>query len=156
LKEIAVADPGFDDQQLGTAGFRWAIAQLPVRKQAAATHLADWAVVVEKEGLAHLEWVRRRRLGVLQKLLLPPHITWDRRKCLAIFTCGTESVYLQLWRSVFEVHARGSIEKIQAILGAPIGTGTRYHDIPEELLYALADAYHEAAMPRTGAGTTAG
>jgi len=41
VKEIAVADPGFDDQQLGTEGFRWAIAQLPAGKQDAATRIAD-------------------------------------------------------------------------------------------------------------------
>ena len=146
MKEIAVAGPGFDDQQPGTEGFRWAIAQLPDVKQAAAARLADWAVAVEKEGVVRLEWVRRRRLGVLQKLALPLDNPRDRN-CLAIFTCDTESVYLQLWRSLFEKYAPGSIEKVQAILGAPIGQGTRYRDIPEELLDALADAYGEAAAP---------
>ena len=57
------------------------------------------------------------------------------------------SRYLQLWRSLFEKYAPGSIENVQAILGAPIGQGTRYRDIPEELLDALADAYGEAAAP---------
>ncbi|HEY6790057.1 MAG TPA: hypothetical protein VI365_22385 [Trebonia sp.] len=137
-----MADPDFDDQQRGTEGFRWAIAQLPAGRQAAATRLADWAVIMEKEEIVRLEWVRRQMLGVLQKLRLD----WDRN-CLAIFTCDTESVYLQLWRSMFEKHAPGSIEKVEAILGTPIGQGTKYRDIPEELLDALADAYREAAMP---------
>jgi hypothetical protein len=146
VKEIAVADPSFDDQQSGTEGFRWAIAQLPARKQAAATRLADWAVAVEKQGVVRLEWVRYRKLGVLQKLALPLDNPRDRN-CLAIFTCHLESVYLQLWRSLFERHAPGSIEKVEAILGAHIGQGTRYHDIPEELLDALVGAYSEAAAP---------
>ena len=140
-----MADPGFDDQQPGTDGFRWAIGQLPFAKQAAATRLADWALGVEKEGVVRLEWVRRRRLGVLQKLALPLDNPRDRN-CLAIFTCKMESVYLQLWRSLFDKCAPGSIEKVRAILGAAIGQGTRYHDIPEELLDALADAYREAAV----------
>jgi hypothetical protein len=146
VKEIVVADPDFDDQQLGTEGFRWAIAQLPAGKQAAATRLADWAVSLEKERVVRLEWVRRRKPGVLQKLRLPLDNSQDEN-CLAIFTCGTESVYLQLWRSLFEKRAPGSIEKVQAILGTLIGQGTKYRDIPEELLDALADAYREAAMP---------
>ena len=48
-----MADPGFDDQQRGTEGFRWAIAQLPAGRQAAATRLADWAVMMEGEGVVH-------------------------------------------------------------------------------------------------------
>lgn len=139
-----MADPGFDDQQLGTEGFHWAIAQVLPGKQAAAARLADWAVAVEKEGTVRLEWVRRRRLGVLLKLTLPLDNPRDRN-CLAIFTCDTESVYLELYRSMFEEYAPGSIEKVEAILGARIGQGTRYHDIPEELLDALANAYGEAA-----------
>jgi len=94
--------------------------------------------------VARLEWVRRRRPGVLLKLTLPLDNPRDRN-CLAIFTCDTESVYLQLWRSMFEKYAPGTIEKVQAILGERIGQGTRYHDIPEELCGALADAYREAA-----------
>jgi len=140
-----VADPSFDDQQLGTEGFRWAIGKLPAGKQAAATRLADWAVAMEKEGVVRLEWVRRRGPGVLQKLTLPLDNPRDRN-CLAIFTCDTESVYLQLWRSMFKKYAPGTIERVQAILGARIGQGTRYDDISEELLDALADAYSEAAV----------
>ena len=141
-----MADPDFDDQQRGTEGFRWAIGQLPTGKQAATARLADWAVILEKEGVVRLEWVRRQMLGVLQKLALPLDNPRDRN-CLAIFTCDVESVYLQLWRSMFERHAPGSIEKVEAILGTPIGQGTKYEDIPEALLDALADAYREAAMP---------
>ena len=145
VKETAVADPGFDDQQLGTEGFRWAIARLPTGKQAAATRLADWAVTLEKEGVVRLEWVRRQKLGVLQKLALPLDNPRDRN-CLAIFTCDTQSVYLQLWRSLFQKYAPGSIENVEAILGVPIGKGTKYRHIPEELLDVLADAYREAAI----------
>ena len=75
--------------------------------------------------MVRLEWVRRRRLGVLLKLILPLDNPRDRN-CLAIFTCDKESAYLQLWRSMFEKYAPGSIEKVQAILGARIGQGTRY------------------------------
>jgi len=102
--------------------------------------------------VARLEWVRRRRPGVLLKRTRPLDPPRDR-KCLAIFTCGRESVYLELWRSVFEEYAPGSIEKVQAILGVRIGQGTRYHDITEELRDALADAYREAAAPRASAET---
>lgn len=105
-----MADPDFDDQQRGTEGFRRAIGQLPAGKQPAAARLADWAVIMEKEGVVRLEWVRRQMLGMLQKLALPLDNPRDRN-CLAIFTCDAESVYLQLWRSMFERHAPGSVEK---------------------------------------------
>ena len=135
----------FDNQQLGTEGFRWAIARLPTGKQSAATRLADWAVTLEKEGVVRLEWVRHQKLGVLQKLALPLDNPRDRN-CLAIFTCDTQSVYLQLWHSLFQKYAPGSIENVETILGVPIGKGTKYRHIPEELLDVLADAYREAAI----------
>jgi len=33
---------------------------------------------------------------------------------------------------LFEKYPPGSIAKVEAILGEPIGQGTRYHDIPDE------------------------
>jgi hypothetical protein len=75
---------------------------------------------------------------------LLPRLAGDDAGLVSIY-CDNGSAYLQFWRSVFERRAPGSIPVVEAAAKTEIKQGNTTHDISEQLLEALTQAYQEAA-----------
>jgi hypothetical protein len=105
--------------------------------------LSDWALRLERERLVRLQTYR----GKTGKTLLPK-LRADNVGLVTIWH-DKSGGYLQFWRSVFERRAPTSLPKVeQAAAPAIIGQGTVTHEVTDELLNALTDAYREAATGR--------
>jgi hypothetical protein len=97
--------------------------------------ICDWAIALERDGLATLATYHgKERLTLLPQLL-------DERVGL---TTIWQDAGLSLWRSVFERRAPNSIERIEELIGKRIGSGNTTRDSRVSVLAALRDAYAEA------------
>jgi hypothetical protein len=99
--------------------------------------VADWAIALEREGLVRLKTYQGKG-----RLTLLPRLTADDVGLVTIW--NDRGAYVSLWRSVFERRAPASIDRVEHLLGTPIGTGNTTRDLRDEVLNVLADAYREA------------
>ncbi len=125
----------------GSAEFRAVIASLPPTQRDPLIRLADWADTLEKAGLVRLATYRGKG-GQMTTLL--PRLASDDAGLVTIYS-DNGTAYLQFFRSVFERRAPRSFPAVEAALGAEVRQGNWTPDIPDALLHAVADAYHEAA-----------
>ena len=124
----------------GSAEFRAVIADLAPSQRDPLTRLADWADTLEQDGLVRLATYRGKG-GQMTTLL--PRLAADDAGLVTIY-CDAGSAYLQFWRSVFERRAPHSIREVEAAIGQELRQGNTAREIPDSLLAALTEAYHEA------------
>jgi TIR domain len=130
----------------GADDFLAIIPTAPKGQQGFLQRLAEWAVALETRGLARLT-TYHGKTGITTLL---PRISDDAG--LVTIYKDTRSSYLQLWRSVFERRAPGSLAAVEAAIGDPgVRRGSTVREASDELLAALTAAYEEAA---TGPLTT--
>lgn len=122
----------------GAEDFVASIEQAQERHHAALKVLADWAVTLEQQGLAHLSTFH----GVSGRLTLLPRLLVGNVGLVTIY--NDNGAYLQFWRTVFENRAPESIAPVEQILGKSIGQGNSTSAITPELLSALTQAYQQA------------
>lgn len=107
--------------------------------------LADWAIALEREGLARL-WTTS---GVTGRKVLKPCIPSEDVGLVTIWNENGQAA-MSLWRTVFERCAPGAIAQVEALTGTELSAGRSAPEVTDELLEALTEAYREAAK---GAGT---
>lgn len=124
----------------GADKFRAAIDEAPEDARELLHRMCNWAVALEREGLARLISYE----GVSGVWSLLPHITTDEAGLVTIY--NQNGGHLALHRTVFERRAPRTMERVEVIIApARIGRGTYAPEITEELLDALTAAYREAA-----------
>jgi hypothetical protein len=122
----------------GADDFIAAIAVAPPASRPLLQHLAHWAIALEQAKLVKLLTYHGRN-GVLTLL---PRLVADNAGLVSSYNNkGTAS--MQFWRSVFERRAPKSLARIEKSLMA-IKRGNTTHEISDELLEALTEAYKEA------------
>ncbi len=120
----------------GGALFEEMIKTAPPDRRPALTELLQWARALEHDRLVRLYSYRGK-----QQTTLLPRLQAEQVGLVSIWPTG--AVYL--WRSVFERHAPSFIERIEALTGAPVGSGTNAGPVTPALLALLREAYEEAA-----------
>lgn len=123
----------------GSHDFRTIIADASPSQRELLLRLTDWAEQLAHDDLTALFTYQ----GKARTTLLP---RLDGKRGLVTIYKDTKSSYLQLWRSTFEQYAPDSIPLVESLLGASIGQGSTVHDVTDELLEALSQAYREAAV----------
>ncbi|MGK5682388.1 hypothetical protein [Actinoplanes sp. URMC 104] len=125
----------------GLDAFRERVEQLPAEHRPVLNKMVAFAEQIRDGGLAQVgTYFGKNGDVVLNPRLLP------QGSGLASLYCRADGkAAIQLWRSVFETRAPGSITAVEAAGGAPIGRGTIVTVISDELLRALLAAYEEAA-----------
>jgi alkylated DNA nucleotide flippase Atl1 len=128
----------------GADAFLERIGKSPPEHQPGLLRLANWAVTLEREGLARL----RTYVSETRSVLLV-WIKGEQRGLVTVWNDGGAS--LQLWRSVFEKKAPDMIRPVEALI-APleIGQGKTTREASDDLLDVLAEAYREAAPQPVG------
>jgi CheY-specific phosphatase CheX len=128
----------------GSTDFVAAIANAAPDDQQELTRLADWAVDLEKHGLAKLFTSH----GKGRKTL----VAWVNGGNAGLVTIWNDNgPYIQLFRSVFERLAPEALAKIEQ-LGQHVGQGSSVRHPSDELLGILASAYEEAVGNKQHAG----
>jgi hypothetical protein len=118
--------------------FRAAIAIAPPNQRELLNRLTDWAEVLQQQKLATLHTYH----GKSGMTTLLPRLP-GRGGMVTIYTTPT-AAYLQFWRSTFVDRAPATLPRIEAICGTALKQGNITHDVTDELLAALTDAYREA------------
>lgn len=124
----------------GGEKFEATISRAPPESHEWLRRLLEWARDLELSGFINLstyEGVGAKRYTLLPRLVV------GGAGLVTIWNDG--GAYLQFWRSVFEKRAPGFIERIEDLAGIRVGQGNTTHNISEELLQALTEAYAEAA-----------
>jgi hypothetical protein len=122
----------------GSDAFEQAVERAPESRQPALRRMLDWARTLEAQQLATLRTV----FGEGREILL----VWVRgEKAGLVSVWNDNGAYLSLWRSVFVRLAWEHIERIEQLIGKPLGQGNYVADPPDELLAALTDAYRAAS-----------
>ncbi len=125
----------------GMDAFITAIETVPKPDQAPLRRLADWAVMLEREGLARLHSYQ----GTSDRMTLLPRLITDGVGLVTIW--NDKGASLQFWRSVFERRAPLTLSRIDDLLGpGKVGRGTTTRAFSEDLLDVLTAAYREAAQ----------
>jgi hypothetical protein len=126
----------------GADDFLAGIADRPEEERPGLQHLADWALSLERQGLAQLSTTTGITRNTL-RVLLP-----GRDSGMVSISSACE---MWLFRSVFERFAPEALSKLEAAI-APrrVAQGNTIRDISDDVLGALADAYREAATKPKG------
>jgi len=143
LAKTAAADALAD----GGAVFEEMVKTAPADRRPLLTQLLQWARDLEQEKLVRLYSYRGK-----QQTTLLPRLQPEQVGLVSIWQTGGMS----LWRSVFERHALAFIERVEAITGVPMGSGTTAGTVTPELLAILTEAYREAALHGTAAAWPVG
>ncbi len=99
--------------------------------------MLEWARALEGERLATLNTY----FGDGREILL----IWVRGEKAGLASLWNDNgTFISLWRSVFVRLAWQHIERIESLIGKPIGQGNTVRDPSDELLAALTDAYRDA------------
>lgn len=124
----------------GAQDFIDTIGRAPEDQQPILRRLVDWALALERDGLARLVTYH----GTASNWTLQPRLPADG-VCLATIY-NDRSASLSFHRSVFERRAPATLVRIKQ-LAAPVrvGQNTNTRVITSELLQALTAAYQEAA-----------
>lgn len=134
------------DHVPGLDAFKSEIDSAPSDQRNTLQKLVGWAERIEREGLAEVSTYFGKRGSVV----LLPRLLPERAGLASVYYRPDGKPQVQLWRSVFERRASGSIAAVMdAIDGAEIGQGAMVSRIDQRLLDALYEAYAEAA---NGAG----
>jgi hypothetical protein len=102
--------------------------------------LAEWAIALEREGLARL-WTTS---GVTGRKVLKPCIPSEDVGLVTIWNENGQAA-MSLWRTVFERCAPGAIARVEELTGAELSAGRSAPEVTDDLLEALTGAYREAA-----------
>jgi alkylated DNA nucleotide flippase Atl1 len=126
----------------GADDFRASIDEVPEESRPPLLRLYEWAMELDRLGLARLI----TKHDVRGWKILRPLLAAEGVGLVTLWNDGRASI--QLWRSVFERRAPESLARVEALIG-PLPSTTR--DVTEDLLDALTDAYREATES-AGAG----
>ncbi len=116
--------------------------------------LAEWALSLEREGVARLGTYHGVLHAASRRWTLLPYVRGDNATLATVW--NDRGPYLTLYRSVFERRAPASLPRVEQLV-APgrVGKGTVAREPSDELLEALTAAYREAAGVAGGdAGTS--
>jgi hypothetical protein len=124
----------------GADDFVATIDRAPVEERTKLQRLAEWALALEREGLARLSTFH----GTGNRWTLLPRLQPENVGLVTIWNDG--GAYIQLWRSVFERRAASTLPTIEArIAPKTVRQGSTIRDIDDATLAALTLAYREAA-----------
>ncbi len=124
----------------GADDFISAIELAPASERPLLKKLADWAVSLQREGIASLTTTT----GVTGRKVLRPAVLGDDVGLVTIWNENGRAS-LSLWRSVFERRAPSSIEPVEAATGIEVSVGRAAPFVDDKVLAILSDAYREAA-----------
>jgi len=127
----------------GAADFAESIEQAKPEHRQKLREMYEWALSIEKEGLARLLTYHGRNGATT----LLPYLRAHDAGLVTIYNDGTGGS-IQFWRSVFERRAPGALEHVEQASGTALRQGNTTKDVTSELLTALTDAYREAALGR--------
>ena len=123
----------------GAEDFLAKIEEAPEDQRPLLRDLADWAIALERSGLAKL-WTYH---GTAARWTLLPYVPGDSAGLVTLW--NDHGAYLQFHRSVFERRAPTSLSRVEHIVSpTKVGKGTTTRIITDELLQALTAAYEEA------------
>ena len=100
--------------------------------------LADWAIGLERQGLAEL-WTTS---GASGRKVLKPCLPDEGVGLVTIFNDGRGT--MAVWRTRFQTSAPGALSCLEGI-GVEVGQGNNLPEVTDEILGLLAEAYREAA-----------
>jgi hypothetical protein len=124
----------------GAQDFAAAITEAQPAEQPQLRLLLEWAVSVERSGLARLTTY----IGVADRLTLLPRIPAEGVGLVTIWNDHGQA-YVQFWRSVLERRAPQALVQLEMMLApARFGQGTTTKLVNESLLATLTQAYQEA------------
>lgn len=129
------------NHEQGAAGFIASIEKAAAEQQPDLRRLANWAQMLEREGLVRLStyWGKRGEITLL------PRIQPDDVGLVTIWNWMGSPV-VTWWRSVFERKAPQALLTVEAYIApATVGQGNNAPEPTDELLDLLAAAYREAA-----------
>ncbi|MEX1046183.1 MAG: hypothetical protein WD757_06865 [Actinomycetota bacterium] len=127
----------------GSQEFADIIQSVPQENQALLTTLLEWAVSLEKEGLAKL----RTSIGLANRRTLLPIVKGYDAGLVTIW-CENGTGYMTPWRTAIEKLAPGSVQELEeALAPTPLGQGNSIKEISDRLLKSLSEAYREASTP---------
>lgn len=122
----------------GASDFADGIEAAPEDQQQDLRRLYDWALSLEKEGLARLLTYHGKN-----RFTLLPYLIGEQAGLVTIWNDNGASI--SVWRSVFKRRAPNSIPIVEAAIETQIGTGNTVRVLTDEALEALTSAYREAA-----------
>lgn len=140
LSDAQVSDRQAGALSPGAAEFRKSFADAPPARREMLQHAADWADMLERDGLIKLSSYRGKS-GLVSLL---PRLASDNAGLVTICS-DIRSAYLQFWRGVFERRAPQSIPAVEAAAATELRQGNSTRNISPHLLDALTSAYQEAA-----------
>jgi hypothetical protein len=140
LSDAQVSDRQAGVLYPGSAEFRNSFADAPLARREMLQRAADWADMLERDGLIKLSSYRGK--GGFVSLL--PRLASDNAGLVTVYS-DIKSAYLQFWRGVFERRAPQSIPAVETAVGIELRQGNSTRNISPELLDALTIAYQEAA-----------
>lgn len=124
----------------GADDFIRAIDQAPENARAQLRKLTEWALSLEREGLAKLSTYH----GKAGLLTLLPRLVVENVGLVTIY--NNSGGYLEFYRSVFLRRAPASLLRVEQVIAPKsVGQGTGTNIISEDLLATLTEAYREAA-----------
>lgn len=137
-KAARTEDTGYSTE--GVADFAALTDTAPEEAQAQLRRMYEWVDALEVGNLVGNVWTYH---GTSYVTLLP-RLPVDDAGLVTIYYSDTGGS-ISFWRSVFERRAPNSIAAVEAA-AAPVkvGQGNVIHDVSDELLDALTDAYREA------------
>jgi hypothetical protein len=134
----------------GADDFVATIDRAPAEERPKLQRLAEWALALEREGLARLSTFH----GIGNRWTLLPRLQPENVGLVTIWNDG--GAYIQLWRSVFERRAPSTLPIVEArIAPTTIRQGSTIRDIDDAMLEALTLAYHEATGNSAGGSSQA-
>jgi hypothetical protein len=120
--------------------FEQDINRAPDKDRVQLRRLLEWTLGLERAGLVRVLAYR----GTSGRTTLLPYLPNEDAGLITVWNDG--GFYISLWRTVFTRRAPNSIEPVEQLIApAKIGNGNSIHNVSEELLTALADAYREAS-----------
>lgn len=129
--------PASTRQVDGSEPFQEAVERATPEDQPDLRRLLEWARALEAERVATL----RTYFGEGREILL----IWVRGEKAGLTSLWNDNgAYISLWRSVFVRLAWQHIERIESLIGKPIGQGNTVRNPAPELLDALTAAYRDA------------
>ena len=141
-EESLRVEPAAGDRNVapGLVDFRSAVAAASVELQPFLHVALDWAVELERRGLASL-MTHLGPAGAVLRVYIPDDM------CFATVNCGTVAS-VQLWQTVFDRRAPEAKKRVEELIGAPVRQGTAVRSLDDALVAALTAAYEEAATGR--------
>jgi hypothetical protein len=138
-KAARTEDTGYSTE--GAGGFADLIDGAPEAAQAQLRRLCEWGVALEADGLVGRLFTYH---GMKESVTLLPRLPVDDAGLVTV-NYSDNGGYIQFWRSVFERRAPNSLPAVEmAAAPAKVGQGTAVHEVTDELLDALTEAYREA------------